>query len=75
LQASQQRQTIVSGQMPMQEALTQSGSTLSSSSNGLIFDIGNAGVMYLLQLFGVSSRIPTNCETFTQDFKCLKCKS
>lgn len=46
-----------------------------SNSNQVTFDTSNNGVMYLLQLFGLSSKIPSNCETFTSDFKCVKCAS
>ena len=29
--------------------------------------------MYLLQLFGLAGNIPSNCATFTPDFKCIRC--
>jgi hypothetical protein len=52
--------------------LTVSSSSTSGSSS-YIFDISNAGVMYFLQMFGMASQIPANCQSFTPNFICVSC--
>jgi hypothetical protein len=52
--------------------VTVSGSSTSGNSS-YIFDTSNAGVMYFLQLFGMASQIPANCQSFTPNFICVGC--
>jgi len=52
--------------------LTVSSSSTSGSSS-YIFDTSNAGVMYFLQIFGMASQIPANCQSFTANFICVGC--
>lgn len=51
----------------------QATTTTSTVSNAMTFDISNTGVMYLLQMFGLGSKIPANCQQFTNEFKCVQC--
>ena len=70
-QATQNSNTVSTASVPVQTVTTTSGS--SSSPSSMTFDVSNTGVIYLLQLFGLTNKIPVNCQQFTPDFKCVKC--
>jgi len=70
-QTTQNSNTVSTTSVPAQTVTTTSG--FSSSSSSMTFDVSNTGVMYLLQIFGLTSKIPVNCQQFTPDFKCVKC--
>lgn len=72
-QTAQGAQGINTAQVVTQSSNNAATSGASLNSNMAIFEIGNTGVMYLLNLFGLVGSIPANCVAFTPDFKCVRC--
>lgn len=48
--------------VPVQTTTTTVSTNSVSNSNSMTFDITNTGVIYLLQMFGLASKIPLNCQ-------------
>lgn len=74
-QGSQSSNSVQTVSQTSSNLVSTTTSVSANSAGGMNFDVSNTGVMYLLQLFGLTGKIPNNCQIFTTDFNCVKCSS